>query len=65
MEAARVVCGVFFYLKTATLGLSEGKQSDFKRERICGYLPGACLNFLLGGSRGECSSSSMRKSVKR
>jgi len=36
-----------FYLKTAALTLASLKssKSDFKRERICGYLPEACLNF--------------------
>jgi len=51
MEATRVVCEVFFLLEDGNFGLSEGKQSDFKRERTWGYLPEASLNLYLGGNR--------------
>lgn len=53
MEAARVVCEVFFQLEDGNFGLPEGKQSDFNGERICGYLPEVSWNFLLVGNRGE------------
>ena len=43
----------FFLLEDGNFSLSEGKQSDFNGERICGYLPEVNLNFLLGGNHGE------------
>lgn len=62
MVATRFVYKVFSLLGDDNFSFSEGKQSDFKGERICGYLSEASLNFLLWGNREEmCLSLLMKK----
>ena len=57
MAATCSVCEVLFLHENGNLGLPEGKESDFEREKSCGYLPEGRSNRLL---QGDCERDALK-----